>query len=122
MRDVTVALAAGTKVGTGLFVAPGLVLTCAHVVNEAAEATSPHTSSSTPRLVHGEWREQPITLKVVPEWYHPYEPETGGPDLALLQVEGELVTRSHVSQRPPRPMMSCGHTATQKVHTVRAIR
>ena len=94
VRDVTVALAAGTKVGTGLFVAPGLVLTCAHVVEEVidkvAGATSPPRSPDKSRIVHGEWREQHFTLTVVPEWYHPHQPETGGPDLALLLVDGEL--------------------------------
>lgn len=94
VRDVTVALGAGTGVGTGLFVAPGLVLTCAHVVKDLAEEAAKTTSSPAipgkPRTVQGEWREQPITLKVVPEWYHSYQPETGGPDLALLLVEGEL--------------------------------
>ena len=94
VSDVTVALAAGTRIGTGLFVAPGLVLTCAHVVEEVADdaagTTLPPASSGKSHIVRGEWRGQPITLNVVHEWYHPYRPGTGGPDLALLQVEDEL--------------------------------
>jgi Trypsin-like peptidase domain/NACHT domain len=88
LRDATVALSAGTKVGTGLFIASGLVLTCAHVVEEVIGSTPSTAHSGGSRLVQGEWRKQPVTLEVLSEWFRPKE--DGGPDLALLRVRGEL--------------------------------
>jgi Trypsin-like peptidase domain len=90
LRDVTVALTAGTKVGTGLFVAPRLVLTCAHVVEQVAAGFSSSTLRNGPLMVTGEWRSQPLPLEVVLDWYRPDRPVGSGPDLALLQVRGEL--------------------------------
>ncbi len=40
LREYTVRLQAGLGSGTGFFVAPGLILTCAHVVRSRPETTS----------------------------------------------------------------------------------
>jgi Trypsin-like peptidase domain/NACHT domain len=84
LRDTTVALSTETSVGTGFFVAPNLVLTCAHVVGNASAATP----ASGRRVVQGAWRGQVLQLEVVPEWLLPKS--NGGPDLALLRVLGEI--------------------------------
>lgn len=60
--------------GTGFFVAPGLVLTCAHVVGSA---DGPVTAR---------WRGRDLTLTVAAEWFRPSVSDGSGPDLALLRV------------------------------------
>ncbi|NGO12516.1 hypothetical protein G5C60_34135 [Streptomyces sp. HC44] len=60
--------------GTGFFVAPGLVLTCAHVIGSADAQ------------VAACWRGQDLTLGVVAEWFLPPGPAGSGPDLALLRA------------------------------------
>lgn len=62
--------------GTGFFVAPGLVLTCAHVVGAVATQVE----------VAARWRGRDLTLTVVPEWVRPSGADGSGPDLALLRV------------------------------------
>ena len=88
LRDATVALSTKTKVGTGLFVAPGLVLTCAHVVADVLESPSGSAPAAEPRRVLGEWQERPLQLELVPQWFRPGD--DGGPDLALLRVRGDV--------------------------------
>ena len=83
LRDTTLALSTTSSVGTEFFVAPGLVLTCAHVVGNVSSALG----SSLP-TVRGLWRDQPLELQVVPEWFLPKD--DGGPDLALLRIVGEV--------------------------------
>lgn len=70
-----------SDVGSGVFVAPGLVITCAHVV--ADEAGAPRAD-----VVHGQWQDKTLDLHVVPAWVRPWAQGTG-PDLALLRVDGE---------------------------------
>ena len=84
LRNATVALSTGASVGTGFFVAPNLVLTCAHVTGDVSAATPP----SELRPVQGSWRGQSFELQIVPEWLLPKD--DGGPDLALLRVLGEV--------------------------------
>ncbi|MCX5364401.1 trypsin-like peptidase domain-containing protein [Streptomyces sp. NBC_00124] len=66
--------------GTGFFVAPDLVLTCAHVVG----------AGGAPAEVAARWRGQDLTLTVVPEWFRPPGADGSGPDLALLRVPESL--------------------------------
>ncbi|MEV0183763.1 trypsin-like peptidase domain-containing protein [Streptomyces sp. NPDC050625] len=75
---VLVLTGAGGAEGSGFFVGPGLVLTCAHVVGSA---DAPITAR---------WRGQELSLTAVPEWFHPAGPGGTGPDLALLRVPEEL--------------------------------
>ncbi|ONI90723.1 hypothetical protein ALI22I_11500 [Saccharothrix sp. ALI-22-I] len=67
--------------GSGAFVAPGLVITCGHVV--ADQAGTPRVES-----VRGSWQGRELDLRVVPEWIRPWA-DGKGPDLALLRVVGE---------------------------------
>jgi hypothetical protein len=76
LRDCTVRITAGDSFGTGFFVAPGLILTCAHVV-EAVEAGSERLSIW--------WRVTATSLSTVE--LGPYAPNPY-PDLALLHVTG----------------------------------
>ena len=66
------------ELGSGVFVAPGLVLTCAHVV--ADQAGTPKAES-----VRGVSQGRELDLRVVPEWIRPWA-EGRGPDLALLRA------------------------------------
>lgn len=61
------------SVGTGFFVAPGLVLTCAHVVR-AGDRVGARCGGLD------------LELFADPRWYHPKGPDGEGPDLALLQA------------------------------------
>lgn len=75
LQDAVLALTAvdGT-VGTGFFVAPGLVLTCAHVVG----------TPEGPVSARGRGGAQ-LELTPVAEWHLPSN-DSGGPDLALLRA------------------------------------
>ncbi|MEU2121131.1 trypsin-like peptidase domain-containing protein [Nocardia niwae] len=76
LSHAVLALAGGDEtVGTGFFVAPGLVLTCAHVVPEGLGTVS------------AVWAGETLALAVVPEWRLPSGPDGTGPDLALLRLE-----------------------------------
>ena len=78
LRGAVLALTgASGSIGTGFFLAPGLVLTCAHVVG-AASGT-----------VTAQWRGTTFALTSIPEWYHP-QGDVNGPDLALLQAPATL--------------------------------
>ena len=78
LRAATVALATGGRVGTGFFVAPDLVLTCAHVVTGDGEP--PDVVSIEPG------RDRPAErLTVVDGSFLPAP--AGGPDLVLLRAE-----------------------------------
>ncbi len=74
LAHCTVRLAAGPgkERGTGFFVAPGLVLTCAHVVEPAWP--------NGPIMVH--WGTETVTGRIEANRYQP-----GSQDLALLRVE-----------------------------------
>ncbi len=69
---VRLTVSGGRDQGTGFFVAPGLVLTCAHVV----EAAGPDQSVA----VH--WAGRTLPGQIVPEHFRP-----ANSDLALLRVE-----------------------------------
>jgi len=70
LRSCTVRIKAGT-IGTGFFVAPGLILTCAHVVKKAK-------SEELPINIHWKDQDYPVQVKsLLPDTY---------PDLALLSV------------------------------------
>ncbi|WP_431903135.1 trypsin-like peptidase domain-containing protein [Nonomuraea sp. bgisy101] len=69
-RSVCVALESGDLVGSGVFVGPGEVLTCAHVVSDPDDP------------VTGRWNERELSLRVA-EWL----PDL---DLALLRCDGEV--------------------------------
>lgn len=76
LRAATVMVSADDRIGTGFFVAPGQVLTCAHVV------TAP--GSEPPEHVVGQWGDREFKLAVTPSGFLPEH------DLALLKVVGEL--------------------------------
>ncbi|MDP8931904.1 MAG: trypsin-like peptidase domain-containing protein [Actinomycetota bacterium] len=85
LKRSTLALSSPHSFGTGTFVAPGLVLTCAHVVSDSREPPSTRLTA--------QWRRapselEPLDLEVVPEWYRPGH--DGGPDLALLRLSSSL--------------------------------
>ena len=73
LRQCTLRIAVAGKghQGTGFFVAPGLILTCAHVVRDAR-----------PGAIDVFWNGQsyPVRLKA-------YQPAPDGPDLALLAID-----------------------------------
>lgn len=83
LADTTVAISTASLRGTGFFVAPRLVLTCAHVLGDVRESAA----LGGPPAVTGTWRNRPLVLQVVPGWVLPAD--GGGPDLALLRVSGE---------------------------------
>jgi hypothetical protein len=72
MRRCTVRVSHGSGHGTGFFVAPGFLLTCAHVV----EAAHTHASPVEVRWDQRSWRSQIVTFLASPY-----------PDLALLHIE-----------------------------------
>jgi WD40 repeat protein len=78
LESCTVTLSCGGKEGTGFFVGPGLALTCAHVVNRAAEGKE---------LAIG-WGRKQYTGSLVQMFPTPY-PTAGDvfPDVALVKVE-----------------------------------
>src|SRR5690348_4964524 len=75
LRATTVMVSVPGRIGTGFFVAPRQVLTCAHVI-----AAKTHTP---PERVTGRWEDADLELEVM----H-FRPDH---DLALLRVVGELV-------------------------------
>lgn len=79
------------ELGSGVFVAPGLVITCAHVV--ADQAGTPKAES-----VRGVSQGRKLDLRVVPEWIRPWA-EGRGPDLALLRVVGDDLPDAWVELR-----------------------
>lgn len=79
----TVSVSHANAVGSGFFIAPGLVITCAHVI------VDPHDSARLPTHVMGVWRGESITLEVVPDWI--LTRDNGGPDLAILRALAEPV-------------------------------
>ncbi|MFJ4783866.1 trypsin-like peptidase domain-containing protein [Streptomyces sp. NPDC088794] len=79
LSDVVLALTgADGAEGSGFFVAPGLVLTCAHVVG----------SVDAPVVARRQGRE--VSLRAVPEWFRPAGADGSGADLALLRVPEEF--------------------------------
>ncbi|KOX14478.1 hypothetical protein ADK67_42630 [Saccharothrix sp. NRRL B-16348] len=79
------------ELGSGVFVAPGLVITCAHVV--ADQAGTPKAES-----VRGVSQGRKLDLRVVPEWIRPWA-EGRGPDLALLRAVGDDLPDAWVELR-----------------------
>ena len=74
----TVRVLQASASGTGFFVAPGLVLTCAHLVEDAGAAA-----------IRVTWKDRDLQVKAVRKPPAPQEaPEP--PDLALLEVEETL--------------------------------
>jgi len=86
LRSATVALTTDDSVGTGVFVAPSIVLTCAHVVSETRRDVSVPVPSIRGRL--GDHDHDDIELDLVPGWFRPRD--GGGPDLALLRTRDLL--------------------------------
>ncbi|MFC4536846.1 trypsin-like peptidase domain-containing protein [Sphaerisporangium dianthi] len=78
--ESTLALGHRGREGTGFFAAPGLVVTCAHVV---APADRPP-----PAFVEAVWGELSLDLEVVPGRVR--AAVRGGPDLALLRTPPDL--------------------------------
>src|SRR5437763_13281156 len=72
LRRCTVQLAVPGESGTGFFVAPGLLLTCAHVVESAQSSNA---------TVTVKWEGRPYTAKIERFLAKPY------PDLALLRID-----------------------------------
>ncbi|WP_327332450.1 trypsin-like peptidase domain-containing protein [Streptomyces anulatus] len=92
LRAATVALTvpsqgvAPQSVGTGFFVAPGLVATCAHVVAEDGR--------SLPELVHGSAGPEGQKIRLRPSAEYWFRDAAAGLDLAFLRVEPEGDSRS----------------------------
>ncbi|MEO3867562.1 trypsin-like peptidase domain-containing protein [Nonomuraea sp. B12E4] len=80
LRLATVALRGNGGEGTGFFVAPRLVLTCAHVVAKPGDPL--------PGAVTGTWGEVELELEVLPRFHRPGS--HNGPDLALLRSPIDL--------------------------------
>jgi hypothetical protein len=80
LAGITLQLTGASGQGTGFFVAPGLVLTCAHVLCGPGE--------SPPERVSARWEDLDLELEFVARWYLPKD--DGGPDLALLQIRADL--------------------------------
>jgi Trypsin-like peptidase domain/NACHT domain len=76
LRAATLMVSAPGRIGTGFFVTPGQVLTCAHVVAEPDREPPEH--------VVGQWGDIGLELDVMPEVFLREH------DLALLRVIGEL--------------------------------
>ncbi|MFI6967116.1 trypsin-like peptidase domain-containing protein [Streptomyces sp. NPDC050255] len=91
-RAVTVALtvpshgAVPQSVGSGFFVAPGLVATCAHVIAEDAQRL--------PDLVHGSVGPEGRAIRLRPSAEYWFRDAAAGLDLALLRVEPAKEPRS----------------------------
>ncbi|MEU8817107.1 trypsin-like peptidase domain-containing protein [Actinoplanes sp. NPDC048796] len=95
VREATVAIVSEQVAGSGFFIAPGVVLTCAHVVGRSAR----------PRV---RWREHlldPFRVELSPA-----RPDAGGrfalPDVAVLWVAmpaGTSVPRLPIATEPPAP-------------------
>ncbi len=81
LRRCTVRLSTPSESGTGFFVAPGLILTCAHVVGNI---------QSDQTLVTVEWEDHTYLAKIRDLAPSPY------PDLALLKLEDDLVAHTCV--------------------------
>ncbi|MGC9538129.1 trypsin-like peptidase domain-containing protein [Streptomyces sp. UG1] len=94
LRAATVALtvrSTGTvprAVGTGFFIAPGMVATCAHVVADSAE--------SLPEVVHGQVGTDGREIRLRPAPGHYFRDPGVGFDLALLQVVPDEEPFDHV--------------------------
>lgn len=93
LRAVTIPLVAPSgTVGTGFFVAPGIVITCAHVITEreTRRIADVVRSVATDHL-------PAIELRVLSESYHANEPDSR--DLVLLQA-AEDITAAHAVLHP----------------------
>jgi hypothetical protein len=105
LRAVTVPLLgpAGAA-GTGFFVAPGVIVTCAHVITDASGNVAGLVRSAETDRVRA------TSFRVVPGTYRANEP--GSEDLVLLQAEGD-VTGAHVvlhpSAEPDDPLWAFGY-------------
>jgi hypothetical protein len=96
LRSATIMLSAPGRIGTGFFVAPGQVLTCAHVI--APPASRP------PETVAGQWGAIPIEFQVTQ-----FMPDD---DLALLTMVGQLdhpVACAAAPMEPGDELWACGH-------------
>ena len=92
LRAVTVPLVTPSGAqGTGFFVAPGILLTCAHVVTDR--------STGVAEVVHSAGSAQvPATdFHIIPGNYRANGPD--GLDVVLLQAQGEVIS-SHVLLHP----------------------
>jgi chloramphenicol 3-O-phosphotransferase len=81
LRAVTVPLTAASHKGTGFFVAPGLVLTCAHLIAKGESISSVVHAAETPYCMAAE-------LTVLEETYRSGQ-GVGGPDVVLLRGDGK---------------------------------
>ncbi len=66
------------NVGSGVFVAPGLIVTCAHVITD-------RDGTPTAGRASGTWRGRTFPLEIVKDWIRPWA-AGAGPDLALLRA------------------------------------
>ena len=79
LRQCTVQLVFKGGHGSGFFVAPGMVLTCAHVVAEAQKSNE---------VITAHWKKQPYSTDIqqVLSEMHP-DLQIGYPDLAVLKID-----------------------------------
>jgi hypothetical protein len=81
LRSCTVLLEAPRRLGTGFFVAPGLILTCAHVVESAR-----HDAAGIKVHCDGESYRVRRIAEFLDTFHYP-DLKTSYPDLALLQTD-----------------------------------
>ncbi|GHO50082.1 trypsin-like peptidase domain-containing protein [Ktedonospora formicarum] len=89
LRQCVVSLFMGeTSLGTGFFVAPGYILTCAHVVRQAYESGRTLLAYSSMGTSLGEARIERYEYSVVHNQLLPHDPQASEiyPDLALLRI------------------------------------
>jgi hypothetical protein len=104
IREATVAIeTAGDRLGSGFFVAPDLVLTCAHVIADDRDDIPDHVTAI--------WRGEQMQLVVLKSKWH--TGKAGGADLALLRspLRCELFLRFAARVEPGDELWSYGYPA-----------
>ncbi|SFW76298.1 trypsin-like peptidase domain-containing protein [Amycolatopsis australiensis] len=107
LRAVTVPLIAPSGAeGTGFFVAPGVIVTCAHVITGAATGVAEVVRSIGTEHVGA------MRFRVVPGTYHANDPAAA--DLVLLRAEQEAPAAHvllHPAAEPGDPLWAFGYPA-----------
>jgi hypothetical protein len=100
--------AGGTLAGSGIIVAPDLVLTCAHVVNAAMKRTSddparpPADRELEVRFAGAPKAKLSATVDLGPDaWAGPPAKRAEGADLCLLKLRGQLPAGASIGQVQP---------------------